>query len=236
VKTIWTILSIVAVANLLALGGFVGWLAGTDRLDASRARAVREMFSITRAEQAKREEEARAAEEAARAQAEAEARAGRAPLTAAEKLAARGESTELDVQRAERLRREIADLRAQLARDISDLERQRADLQQREQAFASLVESGRAKLEDEQFQKTLGVLSALKPAQAVTMLRVMLSPEQGAGYSESGMVTVVSYLDAMEDKVRTKIIGELANDDPGLATQLLERLRTRAAFAPVRTR
>ncbi|MDX2130560.1 MAG: hypothetical protein SFY69_00735 [Planctomycetota bacterium] len=240
-KTLWNILSIVAVANMLALAGVVGWLRMNDRLNADRGRVIRELLSKTLTEEAAEAEAAKLAEEKARAEEEAQEKAARAPLTAAQKLAARGESTELDAQRAERVRREITDLRSQLARDLAEIERQRADLQRREQEFTSLVEAGRRQLEDEQFQKTLGVLSALKPAQAVSMLRTMLDPPPTAPgappepVSPAAMGTVVSYLDAMDDRTRSRVLGEWAKGDPSLATQLLERLRTRAAFAPVQT-
>ncbi len=44
-KKIWTILSVLAMANLLALGAFAGWLRSTGRNDMGRVRQVRPMFS-----------------------------------------------------------------------------------------------------------------------------------------------------------------------------------------------
>ena len=52
-KRVWTIISILAVANLLALGGFVGWLKTSGRLNKERMQQLRELFAPTIAESAK---------------------------------------------------------------------------------------------------------------------------------------------------------------------------------------
>ena len=49
----------------------------------------------------------------------------------------------------------------------------------------------------------------------------------------AGEEQVVSYLDAMDEKPRGRIMTELAKSDPALATRLLGRIRDRAQFAPV---
>ena len=42
---------------------------------------------------------------------------------------------------------------------------------------------------------------------------------------------VVSYLNAMQERTRTKIIDEFIKSDPKMATDLLERIRTRGMLA-----
>jgi len=84
-KTIWSIVSALAVGHLLALAGFGGWLVATERLDIERVRAIREMVQETIPEQQAREDtELEAAETAAEAarQAEAEAEDNGIPLMA----------------------------------------------------------------------------------------------------------------------------------------------------------
>src|SRR5690606_18925427 len=107
-RAIWTVISTVAVANMLAFGAFVGWLAATDRLDAARLTRIRQVLAETRAEERARQEreaqEARAAAEAA----EEDGRAAAPPLTGADLLA-----VSLDVSEAARARRERARREAQ---------------------------------------------------------------------------------------------------------------------------
>jgi hypothetical protein len=42
---------------------------------------------------------------------------------------------------------------------------------------------------------------------------------------------VVAYLNAMQERTRTRIIDEFLTDQPGVATDLLERLRMRGIAA-----
>ena len=46
-KSVWNAISIVAVANVLALLGLVGWLYSGDRLSVERAREIRAKLSTT---------------------------------------------------------------------------------------------------------------------------------------------------------------------------------------------
>lgn len=247
-RTAWNIVAVVAVANLIALAGFVGWLAASDRLDVDRARTLRQMLSRTITAEKEATAQAEAKAKAEREEAEAAKKAAQPPLTAEQRVSLRLEASELDQRRAERLRREVEDLQRALATERAALDTERAELSQQRAQFERLVSGNQAALNDQQFQKTLGVLVGLKPKEAVALIRQMLdgtgvaspagvqanaaSPAPSAP-SEAGMSNVVSYLDAMEDKPRGKIMAELAKDDPKLATQLLDRLRQRAQFAAV---
>src|SRR5262245_14522057 len=97
----WIVLSVMAVANLIALSAFVGWLRVSDRLDVGRISDVRRMFSETLTQRRTREEEA-AAQAAALAQVAAEkARQERPPISAADALALRLEMGKADQERVE---------------------------------------------------------------------------------------------------------------------------------------
>ncbi len=249
-KMIWNALSVVAVANLLGLLGFVGWLKADDRLDADRARAVRAVFGKTLTEEAREVAKAKAEQEASeKASAEAK-RKDQPPLTAEQRVALRLEATEIDRQRMERLQREVEDLRRVLATERSVLDRDCAAFVAEKNAFEAASAATRRALEDGQFQKTLTVLSTMKPKDAVGLLTQMLrgesfapagqAPALAAGGTASteteaaaGEEQVVSYLDAMDEKPRGRIMTELAKSDPALATRLLGRIRDRAQFAPV---
>ena len=50
-KTVWNIIAVLAVANLIAVAGFVGWLRSTDRLnmaDADDAQTVHRIVEATK--------------------------------------------------------------------------------------------------------------------------------------------------------------------------------------------
>ena len=259
-KTLWNIISVMAVANLVALGGIVGWLKLSDRLSVERLRAVREALSTTLTDDAAAAAVQVAALEQAQKDQEAAAKAARPPLTAAEKLAARVEATEHDRQRLDRLKREVQDLQAALARERAELDGRQTRLTADQKDFDEQVSQVGEIAGAEQFQKTLGLLQSLKPADASSLLLEIMSgragpasgpampagPEMGANASASiepaggesrrvneGRTVVVEYLNAMDERARTKVMTEFAKSDPALAAQLLESLRKRGQFARV---
>jgi hypothetical protein len=242
-------LIIIAVANLLAIGGFVGWLVKTDRLDMDRVRDLRSRVAVTITQQ--KADEAEAARKVAEAQAAAAAaaKAAKPPLTASEQLAARLEATELDKERLARLRREVESLQKRIADQTDQLARDRATLENDRKAFTEMTAKSLDTIGAEQFAKTLNVLSTLKPAAAKSVLTQMLAgaspdlsaapqasapsangapaaaPSSGANPAPEQVRKVVQYLDAMEDRVRTKVMNEFAKDDPAMASRLLSELR-----------
>lgn len=257
-KTLWNALSIVAIANLLALGGFVGWLAASDRLDMARVREVRERLTETRAAEAERKAADQAKVEEEQRAAEAAAKAARPPMSATERVSARLEATQLDHERAARLRREVQDLQRMLAEERAILDEREAKIAARELAFQQAAAKDRALAADDQFQRALSVLTALKPQQAVGVLMELISgqpqapaadfapvgstPQANAAVDlatpaavkdESGIEKAVTYLNAMDERPRAKVMAEFVKVDPRLAAELLERMRTRTQFAGV---
>ncbi len=242
-KTIWTILSVLAVANLLAIAGFSGWLIKSERLDMDRLREVRAMLAVTIPEEKAAEEAAAKAAEAERIAADAARETERIPLTAAQMLATRLEVTQLDEERFKRVAREIEDLRERLAADQARLDRTRAEFDSARKSFQEEIAREQDLRTSEQFQKTLDILKGLKPADAkrtlVEILNGVAAPVAGSTPATTGvgavepLAQVVAYLDAIEDRARVKIMAEFVKDQPDLAAQLLERLRTRGLFAAV---
>lgn len=239
-KTIWNALCVVAIANLLALAGFVGWLRSSDRLNLDRARQIRETLSRTITQEKADADQAKADAEAKQKQAEAAARAARPPITASERLYAMLDVTELDRQRAERMRQEVEDLRSQLAMERRALDRDIAAFQEEKKAFEQASKGQMDELAQAQFDKTMGVLVALKPTQGAELLRQILQPPGAQGATPGkpsadspGFATVVGYLDAMDERPRSKIMAEFMKTDPTLAAELLEHLRRKGEFARV---
>lgn len=220
-RTLWTVVSTMAVANLLALGAFAVWLRVSDRLDTERLERVRQVFAETRAEQEAREAADQA--EAARQDAliEAERDRLRPPLTAEERLGLSGEVGAVNEQTVERLRREVEDLKRTLQRERAELDGQWAELRAEREGFEAMrrriaeIEGG------DQFKKATNLYQSLKPVQTRDAFQALI--DQGE------IEQVVSYLNAMQERPAAKVLAEF--EDPAVAADLLERLRTRGITA-----
>ncbi|MFN0131487.1 MAG: hypothetical protein ACKVW3_02985 [Phycisphaerales bacterium] len=218
-KSIWTMLSVLAVANLLALLALVGWLKASDRLDATRMREVRQLFTETVAQRSAREKEEAAKVEAEKKAAELKAKEGTPPVTAAEKLDIKIHQSEADQARIDAARREIRLLQETLRREKLAVESEWAKLKQ-EQADFDRARKIVAETEGSaQFKKTLATIEGLKPDKAYTALQQLIDAKN--------VDQVVSYLNAMQERTRTKVVDEFLKTDPKVAADLLERLRTR---------
>lgn len=225
-RSLWTILSVIAVANVLGLGAFIGWLHATDRIDLDRVRRLREVLTETVAEERARTE-AESAEAAAAAEAERQRRADREPpLRTSDVLDVKLQRGEADRLREERRLREAQDLRRTLDRERGLLDQQRAELEADKAAFNAMRREI-AELEgSEQFRRTLATYEALKPDAVRTIFLELLKPSAEGRPDEAGAAQVVAYLNAMQDRARAKIIDEFVRGEPALAAELLERLRT----------
>lgn len=253
-KTLWNAMCVVALANLLVVVGFVGWLRSSDRIDMERAKELRLMLTKTIAQQHVEEELAKATAEADAKAKAAEAKARRVPLTASEQLSARLEATELDEQRLKGMRSEVDALQRTLREAQEKVKAERAALEADRAAFELAKKTYAQATQSEQFQKTLAVLQAVKPTEARAILGEYLmdnspssttnasaegTPSIGGASSAHGLATpptkgreqVVAYLDAMEAKSRTKVLSEFLKSDPKLAAGLLEDLRLRGQVA-----
>ncbi len=222
-KRIWTIIVVLGLANVVALGGFVGWLGSSGRLSVDRLREIRAMLTETVADEQKRLD-AEAEQAAAEAAAADDGMPDGPPRSASELVAMRLAATEVDMQRIERLRREVEDLQRKLRRDQAMLDEQSAAFAQEREEFR-LMRERLAEIEGaEQFRKSVGVLESLKSADAKEMLDVLLTDGQNE--------QVVSYLNAMEERTRSRVMTEFVKDGQAdLAADLLESLRQRGLEA-----
>lgn len=222
-KRIWTILSVLAVANVLALGGFVGWLVQSDRLNKERVQRVRTMLAQTiSAEKAALDAET-VKVEAAKAEAAAAEKLAQPPVPASQVIAASIQQQDADVQTTLRKQRELEDLRSSLLRLQANLEDREKALAQRETNFED-TKKRYAQIEGaEQFKTALTTLEGQKAKDAKSVLQSLLS----IGQTEQ----VVAYLARMDEGKRSKVMAEFVKDSPSVAADLLERLRTRGAEA-----
>ncbi len=123
-------------------------------------------------------------------------------------------------------------------------------------AFQAIVAAANARAKDEQFKKTVSVIDSLKATDARQVLSEIMkgadatataqraagqstgalqantgaeavpAPPPPTGPTPGGFARALDYLNAMQPRARTKVITEFAKDDPKLAGELLERLRT----------
>lgn len=234
-KKLWSVLSFMAIVNLLAILGFVGWLSSTQRLNMDRVRAVRGVLAPTLAEDAARlaEEEAKG-EEATKAAALA-TKLAKPPMTAQEKVAVRLDATELDTQRYKRLQADIEAMQASLRAQQDKLIADRRAFEEERTAFVKARTDVEGKAKDEQFKKTLAVIEGMDSKTAVLTLKQMMgaTDDAAAGAGGGGGATKVAdigpgvtYLNAMSAGKRNELLGTLARTDAGLAAKLLDGLRS----------
>lgn len=215
------IVGMLAVANVLALAGFFGWLKSTDRLSGERVQKIRAMLAETVTAEKARLAAEQAEAEAAKNKDEEIRQQQQPPLTAAEQLAVGREGEDMRRQIVERLRREAEDLRRTLQRERDEVEASAARLKREREEFEAMRKRI-AELEgSQQFEKSVKLYESLKPAQTRGMFEQLIA----RGETDQ----VVAYLNAMQSRAATKVLAEFK--DPKVASDLLERLRTRGLVA-----
>ncbi len=222
-KGIWIIISTLALANFLAMVGLIGWLKGTDRLNGSRIAEVRAIFATTVSADEAQAEAEKAAEEEAKKRAEEEALMGQPPLSVAESMGSERVVSEQQRQHVERLRREVEDLQRSLVRERLALDDEWGKLRAEREAFEAMRARLAAMEGSEQFERALRLYESLSPQQTQMLMQQLIT--------EGQIEQVVSYLNAMQTRTASKVLAEF--QDPVVAADLLERLRTRGLEARV---
>jgi hypothetical protein len=217
-KTIAAAISAIAIVNLLALLVAGGWLWQSDRLSPERIDAVRELFSVTNAEEATQAEDAAAQAEREEQIAAEERKQNRPPLTADEQLATMSYTSEQAEISIARTKQELEILRQSLNNEKTALLRQRQQLEDKELAFEQRQEDLRVARESDQFEKALSLYQGLDAAAVKNIWMTLIQ----SGQTDQ----VVTYLGAMQARKATEVVAEFEKEDPTLAADLLERLRT----------
>ena len=222
-KTIWTFISMLAVAQMLAVGAGVGWLVASGRLSGERVVELRDRLKETvTAEQQRLDAEA-AELEAQQSEAVEQARFEGEPLTADERIAQDRVATLEARQRVMAYKEQETRIREALNSDFERLAAEREALAQRIAAFESRTRAYEQLQRDEHFQNAFEALQGQQPKQAKNVLMAL--------FDQGKTDEVVLYLSAMEARQRAKVLAEFEKDDASLAADLLERLRTRAVAA-----
>lgn len=239
------VLTVLALAHLLAILGVVGWLLASERLDMERLEKIRDILTEPIPLEKVRLEELASREVEEQKKAEDQPISTGVPISAAAALQVHLQEQDLHRERMARLRREVNDLSGLLALMRQQLETERAAFEAERAAF----DRTRAQLQQtegrEQFRRALSMLSGLKPAQSKVLLSQLIQDgtfqgdfagmsggsEQADAIGLSGIDQAVAYLDAMPSRQSSRILDEFIKDDPALANELLERLRTRGQVA-----
>jgi hypothetical protein len=218
-KTLLRAVGILATLHLMAVAGGIGWIVGTGRLDERRWGELRAMFAETTAQ--------RDAREAVTAEVEPETgeRLAEVPLTAEQQIDRKLTLSEADRQVLQRMRREIDDLRRALQTERAQLDAERAAFLADREAFAAERERIMATEGQEQFRSVLATLKTMKPELAHSLLSATIADQP------DGMTVAVAYLDNLPPRTSAAVLKEFEEQDPALAAQLLERLRTRGVVA-----
>jgi flagellar motility protein MotE (MotC chaperone) len=223
-KTFAQVIGIICVLHMLALGGFVGYLAGTDRLSRDRVLEAAQMFRVTITEEA---ELAKAAAEADAQSQEIAARveltSGKsAPTSVAQRLAEERQRNEITLRQLERTRQEIESLRMNLTQRQAQMDRERDELLAEKQALEQRLKDLEQRYNEEGFRKAVALYESL-PAKQVKQMFV--------GLLESNETDqVISYLESMQPRKAAAILKEFKTQAEALqAAQLTQKLRERGS-------
>ena len=222
-KVLWAIIVIVLVLNTLAFLGLLGWLYNTGRIDKQRIMSARQVFELTIEEEKRQGELAKELEEQSRQQALDIARLESVkdgPITLADRLLAEQQADELSVQRVQRLRRDIDDLRKQLTLAKQLLAKQHEELTAQKESFEQAVAKETKLKNDQDFQQTVKMYQQLKPKQVKQMFQQLLNQDMAG--------QVVEYLAAMQIRKAAAVIREFKSPAEIVqAADLLQSLRER---------
>lgn len=224
-RTLGKVIAAMSVLHVVAALAFVGWLAGTDRLDRDRVERVKAIFAMTVAEET--------AEEEALALAEAEAIAVTERVAALDEKAAGVGSADERVE-DDRTQHEIAmrklektqsDVKA-LLRNLDfaqrKVEREREELQTKQALLDKRLKEIEQRANDKGFQNAIALYESLPPKQVKSMFLELIA----GGDSDQ----VVAYMESMDPRKAGKVLQEFKSpDELKRATDLTERLRLRGS-------
>lgn len=212
-KSLWSVVSFLAVVHLLALLGFLGWMYGSDRLSLERVRTVRELFAMTMTDEKMQKEEQ---ERETTVNPERDSSMFQMSSTRQIELLT-------DVQRQELLATQrMKDESEMHARQFSLLNQkiasEREEFEEERRRWEEATGADRERKTNEQFTQTVIQYESLPAKQGKQVLIELIN----SGNREQA----VAYLDAMKPRATSKILKEFKSpEEIILAAELLEELR-----------
>jgi len=213
----------VILVNLAALGGVIGWLGLTGRLNQERVQRVVDVFDHTiaydKAQQKKAKQKAEKQSEQAR-RAERLQRVKDGPLTLQDRLDSKQQAEQIGEHRLARLQEETDDLRQQIKRAKQRLAEQKKALDQKREAFEAFVKQRTEKMKEDDFQKAVRLYESLDADQTKRMFQQLMN--------QGEQQQVVRYLAAMPNRKAAAILEAFETpQEIEQATALLQKLRNR---------
>ena len=218
-RTLWNIVSFMAVVHILALLIFVGWLWHSGRLSGDRIEAARALFAQTMEAEA----DAVAAREAAEADAEQDAidaaRQADPPLPSDRRIRQARLLQEEEAAVLRRIQDETDRRASELEAAFARLAQERDELEAQRRAWEAATGDQRAEILDAQFRKTVKLYETSPPKNVKQWIEELVRN----GETERA----VTYLDAMSPRAAKKVLTLFKTEQEArLATELLERIRT----------
>lgn len=224
-KTLWNVISFLAVVHLLALLIVVAWLWQSGRITKVRVQQTRELFALTEPEAQAAAAKLAADEQAQAEQAVLDERRANPPADSAAQITQISMVRVQEQQTRQRLQDEKAALLEQLAAATLKVNENQSSLSAERVGWESAVQADRTRKTDEQFLQTVKQYEQVPPKQGKRMLMELVNQKE--------IDQAVAYLDSMNVRAASKIIKEFKTDSEiALATNLLERLRTFGVNAP----
>ncbi len=219
-KLIWNLIAVLAIANLLGIVGFVGYLFNTDHLDQNRVQHIREMLSTTITEEAAT---TAATQEDARIKAEENAYLVSLddPSEGVEERTQRIRRTdEVLLEQRRRFEQDRKNIERIIEARMNEVESKWDELIAARTQFRDEVERQRQLVEDEQFQKTVDILKGLSGEDLKGKVDALLADGQ--------IDYVVDLLNAFDKRSAQKLMKEYQSQTENkLAADLLMRLKER---------
>ena len=217
-KTLWNVVSFLAVVHLLALIMFGAWLWQTDRLDGDRIGELRSMLATTIPEARATSAQAQRDAQALRERQELEARMADPPLPSTARIDQLAEAR----QDSRRTDRHLENVRRQLLQQYElasqQLEQERRDLDTQQEGLQEGLAAAEAQRSDTQLTKAVKLLESLPPKLAKLRIVELVN----GGRTDQAVV----YLNTMNQRAAGKVMAEFKSDaENKLATELLERIR-----------
>lgn len=222
-RSLWTIITVVALANLLAIAGFAGWLAASNRVNMDRIERVRAVFAPTVAQEEADARKAQAEQEALEQQQTEEARIGSMPMTADDRTQTLEELEAIANMRAARAEGETRRLMDALELSWEELKRERAKFEQERKEFLAMRDRLAETEGSEQFRKAVSLYESVGAEAAASMFRELI--RQDGPTPGQNTEAVASYLNSMKSRTAAQIIQIFQDADPAMAADLLERVR-----------
>jgi hypothetical protein len=221
-KSLWTIVSFLAVVHLLAIALFVGWLWSTQRLSRQRLDDLRSLFAMSVPESQAAAASAQAKQQAELQRLAQEAEKANPPLNTSGQIHYLNLLKQYEDQSRRRLEDERRMLLEHVAAAAAKVEGGKRELDRQRTAWEQAIQIDRKRKVDQQFLQAVKQYEQATPKQAKKMLMELVANNHAD--------QAVAYLDAMSPRAAGKILREFKTDQEiALATELLEKLRTLGA-------